>query len=206
MLRMSTGIVLTTASWTPSPKTSSAGRTGLLARLVKQLPPSGAKWCQQRTVQGCPLLCPIKHAKPPWNRIRRAFHSLWELILQLQGKQLDTSLREAILSSPSFLVCACVCYQVWWRFIYAFHRVPPEKKARPEFSQTLDDLEMTILHLNCQWRTEWQTTFLQGHISLQLLREGAELHPGFTGSFPRKGHTHGIGGKLQFQRVSALSN
>lgn len=50
---------------------------------------------------------------------------------------------------------------------------------------------------------------MEGHLSSgahrsPLLREGAELPPGFTGSFPRKGHTHGMGGKLQLQSVSAL--
>lgn len=117
----------------------------------------------------------VKHSKLPWNRIGRdlSFHMRINSLNAAErrqpiffppSKQLETSLQEAIFLLIHFLVCACLCYQVFQQLIYSLHVVPSEKKKkkkRQNFPKGFMALEIIlVLHLSCTWRSE-----LKGSIS-----------------------------------------
>ena len=162
----------------------------------------------------------VKHSKLPWNRIGRdlSFHmrinslnaeERRQPIFFPPSKQLETSLQEAIFLLIHFLVCACLCYQVFQQLIYSLHVVSSEKKKKmAEFPQRFYDFRNHFSSTSKLYMKEWIKRLHFFHCTqvFQLLWHFLyEIVDPFW-AYPRKSYPCVICGRPQFWSLSTLLN
>lgn len=125
------------------------------------------------------------------------------------SKQLETSLQEAIILLIHFLVCACLCYQVFQQLIYSLHVVPSgKKKKRQNFPKGFMTLEIILSSTSKLYMKEWIKRLHFFHCTqvFQLLWHFLYEIADLFWAYPRKSYPRVICGRPQFWSLSTLLN